>query len=116
MNDHGLYTVKEAAELAGVSVRTLHYYDQTGLLNPERKNSYRIYRKKDLEILQQILFFRELDFSLAEIMTILKDPRFSRKAALMEQRRKLKQRRLRIDRLIQTIDKWGRSLRKEQTS
>ncbi len=67
------YTIGDLAKLAGVSVRTLHHYDQIGLLQPEERdpeNDYRIYRHSDLLRLQQILFFRELDFPLKEIQKI----------------------------------------------
>ena len=63
------YKVKEVRDMVGVSVRTLHYYDQIGLLKPESMSAagYRLYTDGDLERLQQILFFKELDFSLQEI-------------------------------------------------
>lgn len=104
MSNRNLYTVKEAAVLAGVSVRTLHHYDQIGLLTPRRENSYRMYCKQDLEKLQQILFYRELGFPLKEIRAVFEDPHFSRRDALAEHRRKLRKRRIQINRLIKTID------------
>jgi DNA-binding transcriptional MerR regulator len=101
------YTVSRPAELAGVSVRTLHHYDQIGLLNPARRSpaGYRLYDEADLLRLQQILFFRELDFSLADIRQILDDPAFDPLAALEEHRRLLNERAARIGRLLNTIDR-----------
>lgn len=66
-------TVKEISDLTGISVRALHYYDEIGLLKPTAKSAagYRLYDDKSLEILQQILFFRELDFPLKEIKDML---------------------------------------------
>ena len=63
------YTIKKLSELAGVSTRTLRYYDEIGILKPARINSsgYRIYGEKEIDILQQILFYRELDFNLDSI-------------------------------------------------
>lgn len=73
--------INEAAKLTGVTVRTLHYYDQIGLLRPETvtDTGYRLYGEKDLERLSQILFFRELDFTLAQIKDMLDSPSFDRK-------------------------------------
>ena len=80
--------INEAAKLTGVTVRTLHYYDQIGLLRPETvtDTGYRLYGEKDLERLSQILFFRELDFSLAQIKDMLDSPSFDRKEALRAQK------------------------------
>jgi DNA-binding transcriptional MerR regulator len=65
--------VKEVADLVGISVRTLHYYDEIGLLVPKEttESGYRLYSDDDLEVLQQILFFRELDFPLKKVKEIL---------------------------------------------
>ncbi len=73
--------IKELAELTGVSVRTLHHYDKIGLLVPQKDdwNGYRIYSEKDVDKLQQILFFKELDFPLKKIQQILDDPLFDKK-------------------------------------
>ncbi len=99
--------VKEVADLVGISVRTLHYYDQAGLLTPgERTESgYRLYSDKDLETLQQILFFRELGFPLKKIKEIIGSPSFDRGEALQLHRKMLLERRKRIDKMIATIDK-----------
>jgi DNA-binding transcriptional MerR regulator len=101
------YSVKELAEMAGISPRTLHYYDQIGLLVAERQeeNQYRIYRHTHLLKLQQILFFRELDFSLEQIREILSPAEFDMRSALLTHRAHLQKRRVRIDQLIATIDK-----------
>ncbi|MBD1371223.1 MerR family transcriptional regulator [Hazenella sp. IB182357] len=99
--------VKELADLAGVSVRTLHYYDQIGLLTPSEVSAkgFRIYDGIDLERLQQILFFRELDFSLQEIKAILDNPAFDRKRALILHKEVLLQKKERLEKIIQTVER-----------
>jgi len=99
--------VKEVADLVGVSVRTLYHYDQIGLLKPKETtdSGYRLYSEEDLEKLQQILFFRELDFSLKEIKTIINSPSFNQQEALILQRKMLIEKRNRVDKMIETIDK-----------
>lgn len=101
------YTVKAVAEMAGISIRTLHHYDQIGLLQPASvsQSGYRLYADADLERLQQILFFRELGFGLQEIRTIMDDPGFDRRKALLEHRALLTERQERLSRLIQTVDR-----------
>ena len=81
-------TVKEISDLTGISIRTLHYYDKFGLLKPTAKSaaSYRLYDDKALEILQQILFFRELDFPLKEIKGVLGKSSFETDRILQIQR------------------------------
>jgi len=100
------YTVKQLAKLAGVSVRTLHHYDHIELLRPSSRSpaGYRLYQRGDLLRLQQILFFKELDFSLAKIRNILDDPDFDEVKALEDHRQLLEQRSKRIALLINTID------------
>lgn len=100
------YTVQQLATLAGVTPRTLHHYDAIGLLTPARvlKNGYRQYDENQLLILQQILFFRELDFSLEEIARILSSPTFDMQQALADQKNMLELKRKRLGRLIKTID------------
>ncbi|MDD4777522.1 MAG: MerR family transcriptional regulator [Fermentimonas sp.] len=73
------FTVKKLAEISGVSVRTLHYYDQIGLLSPKirTEKKYRLYGNDELLRLQQILFFREMDFQLKDIIDILDEPEFA---------------------------------------
>lgn len=101
------YTVKALAKLAGITVRTLHHYDKIGLLSPNHKNEsgYRIYTNEELDTLQQILFFRELDFSLDEIKGILGSPDYNRVEALYMHRDLLQKEKNRLETLIQTIEK-----------
>jgi DNA-binding transcriptional MerR regulator len=101
------YTVKAVADLAGVSVRTLHHYDAIGLLRPASVSpaGYRLYTDADLERLQQILFFRELGFGLQEIKAIMESPGFDRKEALATHRRLLVEQQKRLARLISAIDR-----------
>ena len=105
--------VSEVAKRTGITVRTLHYYDEIGLLKPSRitEAGYRLYMEQDLEVLQQILFFRELDFPLSDIREIMANPRFDRREALRNHRELLLQKRCRIDGLISLVDK---SLKGEQ--
>jgi len=99
--------IKETADAAGVSVRTLHYYDQIGLLTPDSvsESGYRLYSSENLENLQQILFFRELDFSLAEIKSILNNPGFDRMEALIRQKKMLAEKKKRLDSIISLLEK-----------
>ena len=78
------YAIKKLAEMSGVSTRTLRYYEQIGLLKPTRvtSNNYRIYGEKEVDTLQQILFYRELDVPLEEIKSLLSVPDYSREIAL----------------------------------
>ncbi len=100
------YTVRQLARVAGVSVRTLHYYDQIGLLRPASygDNGYRYYDRQNLLRLQQVLFFRELDFSLEEIRSILARPDFDLVHALEVHRTALQERIHRLRHLIRTVD------------
>jgi DNA-binding transcriptional MerR regulator len=86
------YTVSQVASLASVSVRTLHHYDETGLLTPSKRSEagYRLYNDSDLERLQQVLFFRELGFALDVIAGLMKEPGFDRESALLMQRELLR--------------------------
>ena len=99
-------TVKEVAELTGISVRTLHYYDQIGLLRPTKisEAGYRLYDDKALERLQQILFFREFDMPLKDISAIMENPAFDRNQILCSQRKMLEAEKERLERLITSID------------
>lgn len=101
------YTVSQLAEISGVSNRTLRYYDQIGLLKPTRINEsgYRIYEQEEVDLLQQIVFFRELDVSLDEIKKIIQQPTFNRIKALENHYHNLKQQRERLDKIIQTVEK-----------
>lgn len=99
-------SVKEVSQLTGISVRTLHYYDQIGLLKPTSLSDagYRLYDDKALEILRQILFFREFDMPLKEIKAILENPKFDKNMILCGQKKMLELKRNRLNRLIYSID------------
>ncbi|WP_160725419.1 MerR family transcriptional regulator [Bacillus sp. USDA818B3_A] len=101
------YTVQKLASLAGISTRTLRYYDEIGILKPARISSsgYRIYGQAEVDRLQQILFYRELDVSLEKIKEIVYDPSFDGAAALREHREKLLERKKQLDLLIANVDK-----------
>jgi DNA-binding transcriptional MerR regulator len=101
------YSVKKLAALAGVSVRTLHLYDQIGLLKPavRTEKNYRLYGKAELLRLQQILFYKEMDLPLKEIADMLDDPDFDPVKALENHKTALLQKQDRIGRLLVTIDK-----------
>ncbi|WP_042148735.1 MerR family transcriptional regulator [Paucisalibacillus sp. EB02] len=101
------YTVKILARMSGVSGRTLRYYDQIGLLKPARINSsgYRIYGQKEVDQLQQILFYRELEVSLEDIFEIMNQPSFDRSEALKSHYEKLKEKRSRLDKIMATVEK-----------
>ena len=100
------WTVGEAATLAKVSIRTLHHYDEIGLLEPSDRSEagYRLYTIGDLERLQQILLFRELGFALPEIRSIVLDPGFDRADALKAQRNLLAEKARRTQSAIDAID------------
>lgn len=100
-------TVKEVASLVGISIRTLHHYDEIGLLKPQNvtESGYRLYSERDLETLQQILFFRELGFPLKQIREIISSPDFDRKEALELQQKMLLEQRNRLNKMILTIEK-----------
>ena len=100
------YTIKEIADLAGVTTRTLRFYDQEGLLSPAMtgENGYRLYDQNSLLRLQQILFFRELDVPLKDIHLLMTRPEFNLLGALEKHREALNSRAQRLTRLINTID------------
>lgn len=95
-------TVKEMSERTGISVRTLHYYDEIGLLKPTSysEGGYRLYDDKALERLQQILFFREFDMPLLEIKEIMDNPDLDRDSVLLTQKKMLEIKRDRLNRMI----------------
>ena len=99
-------TVKEISDLTGISVRTLHYYDEIGLLKPTDKSEagYRLYDDKALETLQQILFFREFDIPLKEIKAVMENPALEKNQILQMQREMLVAKKERMERLIASID------------
>ena len=101
------YTVKQLARMAGVSARTLHFYDQTGLLKARRNpaNGYRIYNQAAALRLQQILFLRELGLSLEQIRSVIDRPDFDLLQALEQHRQALQERQARLERLLQTVER-----------
>ena len=100
------FRVKDVARIAGVSVRTLHHYDEIGLLVPRARSQggYRLYDSDDLMRLQQILIGRELGLSLEEIRRSLDDPRFDRTKALLDQREQLVRRVHQAEVMIRAVD------------
>ena len=100
------YSVGQVADLAGVTIRTLHHYDEIGLLSPSGRSAagYRIYEEPDLERLQQILFYRELGFALEETATIVDDPRTDAVGHLQRQRGLLNERIERLRKMVAAID------------
>ncbi len=101
------YTVKKLSELSGVTIRTLHFYEEIGLLKPayHGSNGYRYYEEKELMQLQQILFFKELGFSLKQIQKVLGRDDFNQLSALYSHRKSLNQQWEKIGQLLKTIDK-----------
>jgi len=101
------YTVGEVAKLAHVSVRTLHHYDDVGVLAPSGRSDagYRLYTDDDLATLQQALFYKELGFSLEEIRDLMADPAFDRREALLAQRELVTAQSLRLEAILGLIDK-----------
>ncbi|WP_434510288.1 MerR family transcriptional regulator [Desulfitobacterium sp. AusDCA] len=101
------YTVQKLSRIAGISTRTLRYYDEIGILKPARVNSsgYRIYGQAEVDRLQHILFYRELGVELEQIKAILESPSFDRIKALKEHREKLLGKKEQLERLISNVDK-----------
>ncbi|MFZ7130897.1 MAG: MerR family transcriptional regulator [Eubacteriales bacterium] len=101
------YTVQKLSKLAGITSRTLRYYDEIGLLKPAKINSsgYRIYGQKEVDMLQQILFYRALGVELANIQGIITSPGFDSMAALKEHHENLLQKKLQLDALITNVEK-----------
>lgn len=99
-------TVKEISEITGISIRTLHYYDEIGLLLPTKKSDagYRLYDQKALETLQQILFFREFDIPLKEIKTFMQNNTLDKNQILKMQKNMLITKKIRLEKLIAHID------------
>jgi DNA-binding transcriptional MerR regulator len=101
------HTVKQLADLAGLSTRTLHYYDEIGLLPPSivAVNGYRLYKEPALARLQQILFYRELGLSLKDIKAILGTPGFDALAALQSHKKRLRRKADRLNALLWTVER-----------
>lgn len=102
-----MYSIKELSELAGVSKRTLRYYDEIGLLKPKRHlgSGYRIYEEKEVDLLQQILFYKAMDMSLERIQEIMKTSDFEIAKALKEHHQQLLLKKEQLDQLILTVEK-----------
>lgn len=101
-----MYTINELATLAGVSVRTLHHYDEIGLLSPARAaNGYRSYGEAEVLRLQNILFFRELEYPLEDIAAALAKPGFDLSSSLAHHRGRIEAKKKRFEELLSTIDK-----------
>lgn len=98
--------IKEMSELTGVSARALRYYDEIGLFHPNGRSEagYRLYDEKELEVLRQILYFRELDIPLRTIKEIIENPALDRKSILQTQKKMLISEKERLERLIDSID------------
>ena len=111
------YSIKKIADLAGVTTRTLRYYDEIGLLTPAGigENGYRYYDQGNLMRLQQILFFRELDVPLDDILLIMSQPDFNLVGALESHRTALKKRATRLEKLIKTVDQTINTIEGEST-
>ncbi|MGM0883793.1 MAG: MerR family transcriptional regulator [Bacillota bacterium] len=107
-----MYKINEVAKLAGISVRTLHHYDSIGLLKPAEvgDNSYRLYSDDDLARLQQILFFKELEFPLQEIRAILDNPSFDRRQALHTHKQLLEQKKHRLENILASVEQTLQSI------
>ena len=100
-------TVKQVSELTGISVRTLHYYDEIGLFRPSEvtESGYRMYDDDALELLQQILFFKELDFPLKDIKLIMLNPKFDKNKAFTNQKKLIRAKRDRLNGLLKLLGK-----------
>src|SRR5699024_10784458 len=101
------YTVSELAKISGISSRTLRYYDQIGLLKAAEVNKigYRIYQQKELDLLQRILFYCEMDMRLADIKMIVHDSDYDQISALKHHHQLLQEKQSRLDQLIATVEK-----------
>lgn len=106
----GMMTVKQVADLTGVSVRTLQYYDEIGLLKPTEvtDSGYRLYDEEALGSLQQILFFKELDFPLKDIREIMENPGYDKIEAFKKQEKLIRVKRDRLNRLLELLEKLER--------
>lgn len=114
-----MYKIKEFSTKTGVSVRTLHYYDEIGLLKPasKTKSGYRIYSLENLATMQQILFFRELDFKLNEIMEIISNPNYDKIDALKKHLKLLTFKKNQLNEIINSVEEiiskkeWSENMR-----
>lgn len=103
-------TVKQVSEITGISVRTLQYYDEIDLFKPSQvtEAGYRLYDEVSLELLQQILFFKELDFQLKDIKRIIENPNFDKTKAFQQQKELIKSKRDRLDGLLNLLERLER--------
>ena len=99
-------TVKDMSEISGISIRTLRYYDEIGLLKPTKltNSGYRLYDNKALEKLQEIMFFRELEIPLNDIKKIMENPNYDKEQVLLDQKRLLERKRNRLNGIIELIN------------
>lgn len=111
------YTIQSLSKISNITTRTLRYYDEINLLKPKKINSsgYRIYGEKEIDKLQQILFYKELGLDLNNINKILKDPSFDKLSALLSHKEKLLEHKERLDLLIKNIDKTILNIKGEYT-
>lgn len=107
------YTIRSLANLAGITTRTLRYYDEIGLLKPVRINSsgYRIYGQVQVDILQQIMFYREMELPLEEIKEIIHNKNFNFERALVFHKERLIEKQAKIEKLIKNVDKTLKSIK-----
>jgi len=101
-----MYMINEISKLTGVSIRMLHHYDKIGLLVPSKRNNsnYRVYSEEDVARLYQILLFKELEFSLKDIKSILDDEGFDKEEALRVQKKLILEKKNRLEKIIESID------------
>ena len=111
------YSVNKLSKMSGISARTLRHYDDIGLLKPKRiaSSGYRIYGREEVDILQQILIYKELGFSLSDIKVLLKSPEFSHEPAFSSHLLELHKKRARLDALIYNVTKSIAAMRGEIT-
>ena len=98
-------TVKDVSEITGISIRTLRYYDEIGLLKPTKltNSGYRLYDTRALERLQEIMFFRELEIPLIDIKKIMENPNYDKEQVLLAQKKLLERKRNRLNGIIELI-------------
>ena len=110
-----VFTIKKLSRLAKVSVRTIHYYEEIGLLKPAYygENGYRYYEEKQLKQLQQILFFKELGFTLKQIRQVIDRPKYVQLKALHSHKKRMKDELSRLERLVMVIDETLNPLKKK---
>ncbi len=112
-----MFKIGQLASIAGVSVRTLHHYDDIGLVRPSARSDagYRLYTERDLERLQQVLFFRAIGFALEDIARALADPKFDRRDALVTHRKKLVEQAEQTKALLDLVDRTLLAIEKGET-